>query len=100
MDTGRRSCFVRRIVYGLSSIVCRLWPVRASQHHYHCAVDQPVAREDLWRINMKRSTEKVRNSSARLFDQNDAAGDIPGTQSVLPETVETPAGNISEVECC
>ena len=49
---------------------------------------------------MKRSTQKVCNFSACLFDQNGAAGDIPGTQSVLPETVETPAGNVREVECC
>src|SRR5258705_3661593 len=61
-------------------------------------MNQTIADEHLWGINIQRVSTEVTHPSPGLFDQKYSRGNVPGVQSVLPKTIETSASYVSEIE--
>src|SRR5271166_1249573 len=57
-----------------------------------------VGRHGFAAVQLKRPAVKIRDSSAGLFDEEDAGSGIPRIQIELPKSVEAPAGHAAQVQ--
>src|SRR5688572_14051994 len=57
-----------------------------------------VARDRLAPVAGRRPARQVARAPARLLDDQVARGDVPGVELELPEPVEAPGGDITQIE--
>jgi hypothetical protein len=72
-----------------------LWHLK---HTHHRFVDEAVAGENRRAIDVERQTVVVRDAPARLFNHENSGGDIPGAQALFPESIESAARNVGQIE--
>ena len=64
----------------------------------HFVVQPPVRRDNLTAEEVDRSRVVPRHPSPRFLDDEHAGGHVPGVQFLLPEAVESPGRDVTQVE--
>src|SRR5947199_4562986 len=61
-------------------------------------VDQPIRRQGLAAIQLKRSMLKIGHLATSFLHNENAGGSVPGIQVKFPEPVEAPAADITKIQ--
>src|SRR6185436_16388741 len=80
------------------------WPfqglpyLHALEDVQHLSVEGGVGPEEIAAADVDRAALEIRHFGARLLQDHDARGHVPGAQAHLPESVEGAGGGPAEIE--